>query len=138
MAGQCFKCGERYYSGHVFSNKAINVLQELDGVLEIYDEDCLQEELLEEETNNSEVGCDLEMGVSVLALSGERPQNTIKIPGESKEKNLTILVDTGSTHSFMDFQTARDIKANMVSATPLIVTVANGQKVLSKLQCPGF
>lgn len=26
----------------------------------------------------------------------------------------------------------------MVTATPLVVTVANGQKILSKLQCPQF
>ncbi len=136
-AGQCFKCGERYYPGHICSNKSINVLQGLEETVEVYDENCLQEETTEEETENVEELCNPEMGVSVLALNGERPQNTIKISGESKEKNLTILVDTGSTHSFIDYQTARGIKANMVSATPLMVTVANGQKVLSKLQCPG-
>ncbi len=121
----------------------MNVLQGLDEVLEVYDENYLQEEkfdenCVQEETENNKEDCDPEIGVSVLALSGERPQNTIKIAGDSKGKNLTILVDTGSTHSFMDYQTARDIKANMVATTPLMVTVANGQKVLSKLQCPGF
>ncbi len=38
----------------------------------------------------------------------------------------------------MDLQQAKDIKAQMVAASPLVVTVANGQKVLSKLQCLGF
>ncbi len=38
----------------------------------------------------------------------------------------------------MDLQLAKDIKAQMVAASPLVVTVANGQKVLSKLQCLGF
>ncbi len=105
------------------------MLQGLEGVLKVYDEEYLQvdqEELPEEEIGTSEEVCDTEMGVSVHALSGERPQNTIKIQGESKGKTLTILVDTGSTHSFMDIQRARDIKADMLAATPLLVTVANG------------
>lgn len=79
-----------------------------------------------------------ETGISVLALSGGKQHDTIKIQGEAKGQVLTILVDTGSTYSFLDYQTAKDIKAHLVAATPLEVTVANGQKVLSKLQCPSF
>ncbi len=72
------------------------------------------------------------------ALGGEKQQDTIKIQGEVKGQTLIILVDTGSTHSFMDFQTAKSIKARMVPTTPLVVTVANVQKVISKLQCLSF
>ncbi len=88
---------------------------------------------------NQEGGGDSpEMGISIHALSGERQPNTIKIQGEIKEVTLSILVDMGSTHSFLDYQTTKDIKATMIAVTPLVVTVANGQKVLSKLQCPRF
>lgn len=44
----------------------------------------------------------------------------------------------GSTHSFIDLQVAKEVKANIEGAPPLIVTVANGQKVIRKLRCPGF
>ncbi len=53
-------------------------------------------------------------------------------------KSLVILIDTGSTHSFIDFQVAKELKANISAAPPLIVTVANGHKVLSKLKCSNF
>ncbi len=115
----------------------------MEGISEVYDEDCIQEEIpeLEEEriADPGEEGlADHEMGISMHAVSGEKPQETIKVQGEAKGQSLTILIDTGSTHSFMDLQMARNLKAQLVIATPLIVTVVNGQKVLSKLQCPRF
>ncbi|XP_020082221.1 uncharacterized protein LOC109705849 [Ananas comosus] len=140
-AGLCFKCGEKYQPGHQCSLKGLNLIQGEDDLLEIYDESCITEERedAEEGRNTKETDGDIrELGVSVHALSGGKTQDTIKVPGESKGKTLTILIDTGSTHSFIDIQTAREIKARLVAAAPLVVTVANGQKVLSKLQCPEF
>ncbi len=54
------------------------------------------------------------------------------------EKVLKILVDTGSTHSFLDFRVAKEVKARVEAAVPLLVTVANSHKILNKLKCPEF
>ncbi len=140
-AGQCFKCGDRYYPGHVCSNKPLNCMQGLEDILEVYDEGCIIEsqEAETEDINQEEESTTLhEERISVHALSGVRPQDTIKIQGDVKGHALTVLIDTKSTHSFMDLQLARDLKAQLIAASPLVVTVANGQKVLSKLQCIGF
>nr|CAD1843416.1 unnamed protein product [Ananas comosus var. bracteatus] len=106
---------------------------------EVYEQAKLHERALEEDeehpSNDEEVG---EVGVSVHALSGQNLHDTIKVQGEVKGKTLTILVDTGSTHSFIDYQVAREVKAEMVAATPLAVTVADGHKVMSKLKCASF
>lgn len=49
-----------------------------------------------------------EVEISVHALSGNISQNTIKIKGKTKiGKNITIQVDSGSTHSFMDPEIAK-------------------------------
>lgn len=45
----------------------------------------------------------MELGVSVHALSREKPQDTIKVQGEARNKTIIVLIDTGSTHSFIDF-----------------------------------
>ncbi len=86
-----------------------------------------------EETRNLE-----ETEISVHALSGEIQHETIKVQGEMGNKSLVILIDTGSTHSFIDFQVTKELKADIIAALPLIVTVANGHKVLSKLKCSNF
>nr|CAD1843447.1 unnamed protein product [Ananas comosus var. bracteatus] len=79
-----------------------------------------------------------EVGLSFNALNGENQEQTIKIQGEVGKKTLRILVDTGSTHSFLDFQVAKEVKAKVESTTPLTVTVANEHKIMSKLRSPGF
>ncbi len=72
------------------------------------------------------------------ALNAEKPQETLKILGKVKKNSLVILVDTGSTHRFIDINTAKEVRAHITTTTPLLVTVANGQKVLSKLKGPEF
>ena len=49
-----------------------------------------------------------------------------------------ILIDSGSTHSFLDESMARRLKCPLIPTQPLIVTVANGNKVMSKSACAGF
>nr|CAD1831521.1 unnamed protein product [Ananas comosus var. bracteatus] len=141
-AGQCFKCGKKYHQGHQCKNKSLLSMTAEDNVLEVYDEDCLGEE---EETDDEEeeyvnliAGEAKEVGLSFNALNGENLQQTLQIQGKVGSKILKILVDTGSTHSFLDFRVAREVKAKVESATPLLVTVANGHKIMSKLRCRGF
>ncbi len=133
-AGLCFKCGEKYYQGHQCQGKSLNQIGGEYEVEEVFDEGLLQEEE-EEAVQQDEPD---EMGISVHALSGETPQETLKVQGEVGGKPLVILIDTGSTHSFIDYQVAKELKANMTVASPLIVTVADGHKVLSKLKCTRF
>lgn len=51
---------------------------------------------------------------------------------------VIILIDIGSTHNFIDFQVAKEVKATLIPTTPLIVTVTNGYKVVSKLKYANF
>nr|CAD1833601.1 unnamed protein product [Ananas comosus var. bracteatus] len=78
------------------------------------------------------------MGILVHTLSGQNTHDTIKVQGKVEGKVLTILIDTRSTHSFIDFQVAKEVEANMSATTPLIVTMANGHKVISKHKCANF
>ncbi len=137
----CFKCGDRYYQGHQCKNKSLFILTAADNVLEVYDENCMvesEEMKIEDDGSNSGEEGSEEVGLSFNALNGENQQQTIKIQGAVGKKVLKILVDTGSTHSFLDFRVAKEVKARIEAAAPLLVTVANGHKILSKLKCPGF
>ncbi|XP_020092846.1 uncharacterized protein LOC109713256 [Ananas comosus] len=146
-AGLCFRYREKYHPGHVCNSKSLNTLQASEEIVEVYDEDCLHEEtgeggVVDGEEQGSGAIPDSEeaqeIGVSVHVLSGEKPQDTIKIRGEAKNRTLTLLIDTGSTHSFIDLRVAKEIGARMEAAPPLVVTIADGHKMLSKLKCPEF
>lgn len=67
---------------------------EMETIKEIQEEVSMEEPQYEEE----------EVGVSMNAMCDKQACNTIKIKGQVGRKPLTILVDSGSTHNFLDFE----------------------------------
>lgn len=49
-----------------------------------------------------------------------------------------ILIDSGSAHNFLDEGTVRRLKCQLMGTQPLSVTVANGNREVSKSTCMGF
>lgn len=92
-------------------------------VAKIYDEKSLKEEEKTEEQVKKE---GKEVGLSVHELSVKNLQETIKIQGETRGRKLVILTDTGSTHSFIEINVVKEIKATITTTSPLLVIVANG------------
>ena len=84
----------------------------------------------EEEEDNGEI--------SLHALRGLANNKIIKVEGRVGECKLMILIDSGSTHSFLDEGTAKKLKCPLISTQPLIVTIANESKVVSRSTCAGF
>lgn len=77
-------------------------------MLEVFDEDSWHQvcaraaDAQDEECHSQGEKEPQELGVSVHALSGGKLEDTIKIQEEAKGKVMTILIDTGSTHSFIE------------------------------------
>lgn len=71
-------------------------------------------------------------------MSGTEVPNTIKLGGESKKNNMSILLDSGSTHGFLDIETARKIGCAIKETSPMRVTVANENHVMSYHTCSIF
>ena len=69
--------------------------------------------------------------VSVHALAGGGEHRTIKLRGTIKGRTVTALIDSGSTHCFLDEQLAKSL--GLISSGPsLMVKVANGEKIQSR------
>ena len=49
-----------------------------------------------------------------------------------------VLIDNGSTHSFLDEETDKKLRCELTRTQPLSVTIANGHKVMFLLACVGF
>ena len=64
--------------------------------------------------------------ISIHALKGVANNKIIKVGGQVKDCNLMILIDSGSTHSFLDESMAKKLKCPLTGTPPLSVTVANG------------
>lgn len=66
------------------------------------------------------------LGISLHAIAGEPSPKTMRLVGKIGTCSVIVLVDTGSTHSFIDVNVAR--RANLpVEEGHLAVQVANGK-----------
>ncbi|XP_026378286.1 uncharacterized protein LOC113272700 [Papaver somniferum] len=81
-----------------------------------------------------------EVEIFVPALSGNVTHSTIKILGtlKNKKKNYTILVDSGSKHSFIDPEISRQSGYYIKPTGAFQVALADGNKLVSNAKCPGF
>lgn len=69
--------------------------------------------------------------ISLNALSGIEVPNTIKLRGESKKNQMTLLLDSGRTHIFLNLETTKKIRCVINEDAPIRVTIANGNHLMS-------
>ncbi|KAG8371220.1 hypothetical protein BUALT_Bualt13G0064900 [Buddleja alternifolia] len=134
--GLCFWCDEKHSREHVCKNRRQLYLLEVSG-----DED--DEELNDE--SESEIGEEVfedntlsESHISMHAITGIHDFKTMRITGVLKGKPIHILIDTGSTHNFMDLEAAKTLGCKLEPITPFAVSVADGNKIHSSYICKGF
>jgi len=80
-----------------------------------------------EESSEDEV-----FSLSQAAIVGVQGRKTIKITGLVNSQEILILIDSGSSSSFLSEKTVDTLKCALTSAPPVSVTVANGEKLLSQ------
>jgi hypothetical protein len=71
------------------------------------------------------------MALSEAAAMGKEAPRTLKLGGIIHEVEVLILIDSGSSHSFISEQVAASLLGVSPSAQPTLVRVANGQIVQS-------
>ncbi|XP_019197771.1 PREDICTED: uncharacterized protein LOC109191615 [Ipomoea nil] len=79
-----------------------------------------------------------EAKVSLCAVVGGEGMNTLKLLGHIQKQPVVILVDSGSTHSFLDPKIMCQLRREPEKANPLVVTVANGERVVSDAVSQGL
>ena len=79
-----------------------------------------------------------EYGLSLNALADNYAHNTIRIKGSYQGRDLIILIDSGSTHSFIDANVAGELQLPVENSPVLAVTVANGSVMLCDSYTAGF
>lgn len=133
--GLCYNCDEPFVYGHICKQRISYMIMEEE----------------EKETQNSEdsnlnfeekvvYGADVmeEVQMSLNALAGEDGITTMRLFGEYDNHKLHILIDSGSTLSFVQAATAKRLNCPITPVKPLLVKVANGQKLVSSQQVKPF
>ncbi|TXG49921.1 hypothetical protein EZV62_025796 [Acer yangbiense] len=73
--------------------------------------------------------------ISLKALTGLSPQNTMRLKGSIREHDVTILMDSGSTHNFLNPTLAKQCSCKITSTDQFKVTVGNGGVISSSGKC---
>lgn len=129
--GLCYKCGEKYHPGHQCKHKQLNDMS-------------ASMEPPEGETNTKfeDIGAQvkeiMDEEISLNSLSGTEVPNTITLKEESKKNTITILLNSGSTYSFLDLETSKKRGCVIRETASMRVTVANRNHLCNLYTCPKF
>lgn len=88
----------------------------------------MEEVLPEEEAEAEQQEAEL-LGISWHALAGVVAPRTMRVMGKIGEQLVVVLIDTGSTHSFVDQDLARRIRLPAEKRSQVNVMTANGDSV---------
>ncbi|XP_056690117.1 uncharacterized protein [Spinacia oleracea] len=89
----------------------------------------------EKEVTEKEIS---EPQISVSALPGSQGFSTMRVRGLVKGKPLQILIDSGSTHNFVDLDFARKLGCKLDKIPAQAITVADGNHLACQHSCQGF
>lgn len=125
--GLCFKCEEKYGFGYQCSLKGSSFM--------ILDEDEECDIMNAMDDVKEEILAGTEMDVCLNALSDKLRRNTITLFGVIRNQPMRILIDTGSTHSYIHYQLAQTLGLKQKGTQDFVVTLADGRKATCKSRC---
>jgi hypothetical protein len=105
----------------------LNIMEEVDLDEEL--EYAMEEEL--ELTKENEESAD----ITLCALLGSTSPSTMRVVACINGKKAVVLIDTGSTHNFLDCNLAKSLKFGIDTTSCFGVKVANGEVIRTKGEC---
>ncbi|GKF91161.1 gypsy/ty3 retroelement polyprotein, partial [Tanacetum coccineum] len=115
---QCFYCDQKYTPGHKCSGQVYSLEVLGDTSTELLDEQ------LEEEVLETEEIIEYSPHISLNAINGTNTYQTMRVCGHVGKHKLHILIDCGSTHNFLDLNTAKKLGCQLTSTCPFQVEIA--------------
>ncbi|XP_063942971.1 uncharacterized protein LOC108207610 [Daucus carota subsp. sativus] len=120
----CYKCGEKYNQGHQCKNQQYTYM-----LMEEGEKDFLEEMIEEGEEGTVEE-------VSLNALSAKIDRKTINLEGCMRGEKVHMLVDTGSTMTFINSKLLERMNVEKMSCDTITVKLADGRTVRSNFYVP--
>lgn len=131
--GLCMKCGEKWSRQHKCPDKvALHVLEE---VLEAMQQEGNSDDSKDDSSNDDD---DEVFQLSTCAAEGVQGKKTLKLHGLVGNQDILILIDSGSSSTFISDKTVQALQCDVSPSSVVSVTVANGQKITSNQQVVNF
>nr|DAD28974.1 TPA_asm: hypothetical protein HUJ06_030442 [Nelumbo nucifera] len=126
--GLCMFCDEVFTPGHQLKHKRVRLY-----VVELEGEE--EEETAVVDVNEGEATA--EPYILVNAINGTPHFQTMRVTGYHGRKPLHILIDSGSTHNFIDEHVVKKIGCRLEAMKPMAVAV-DGNRVFAIAICRQF
>lgn len=78
----------------------------------------------------TEINNEIPSRISMHAFEGHMSPSTIRLEGFIKIQAVSILVDSGSTHNFMQLEVAIDLQLTIHAIQPFNVSTGEGEKLI--------
>ncbi|KAK9672380.1 hypothetical protein RND81_12G097000 [Saponaria officinalis] len=131
----CFTCNEKWSPTH----KCTAQLHSIEILTVVEDDSSMEGSEVSEGTEQGySVDDEIPPLISLNAINGNTTYQTMRVTGRVRGNALHILIDSGSTHNFLDVNVAKKLICRMKNTCPLVVSVANGDTILSKSMCEQF
>lgn len=118
--GLCYFCDEKFTPAHYLTHKKAQLY-----LMDVNEEEELEDgevrAILEQQNEEGEIA-----HISVNAIAGVSDYTTMKVKGIYAKKPLFVLIDSGSTHNFMDTKVANRLGCKVIPPGLAKVTVADG------------
>lgn len=114
--GLCFRCGDKYLPNHEYQITPQGQIKAIQ-VQEILSDDVLDAKEEAEE----------EMHLSVNAIVGSEQTTTIRLRALVGNQIMLMLIDFGSSHSFVNSVMVERMKGEPVTVGTMAIKVANGE-----------
>jgi hypothetical protein len=120
------KCGEKWRGGHQCPKQVpLHILEEVWDVMN------LEEDLSKPSDNNSNSSDEEVLALSVEAMQGVQGKKTMRLQGRITNTEILILVDSGSTSTFISTAMANKLSYQQQEVLEVYVQVASGDKLSS-------
>ncbi|KAK6127369.1 hypothetical protein DH2020_038880 [Rehmannia glutinosa] len=131
--GLCYNCDEKFTFGHRCKQRINYMIMTEDEELAYLQDTPAAEAIYEPPQEQMD-----EIQMTLNAISGEDGLTTMRLFGQCGEHMLHILIDSGSTLSFIQEATTKRLGCKLTPAKPLLVKVANGQRLVSSQKAEDF
>ncbi|XP_029130601.1 uncharacterized protein LOC114916981 [Cajanus cajan] len=129
--GLCYFCDEPFTPEHGLSHKKLQ--------LHVMEVDELQDNEEDEVLLGNSMGPNsTDPQIYVHAITGIANFQTMRVTGYHKKKPLHVLIDSGSTHNFLDIEVAKRLGCRIDAFDSLSVVVADGTKINVSAVVRGF
>jgi hypothetical protein len=134
--GLCYNCKEKFVKGHrckrLFHLLVINPALEADSSLQSLE----HEDLLDPLTEETQDPASDPAQISFHALMGHTIPQTLRVMGKIKQSPISVLIDSGSTHNFLQDRIAKQLGLRTEPAHSFEVLVGNGELLHCTSMCP--